>query len=70
MTPWGTYLTCEANFHQYFANRAALPHDDSRKAVHGRYGLPTGQSPRRWERYHARFDLNQEPNGNLSASDG
>jgi uncharacterized protein len=62
MTPWGTYLTCEANFHQYFANRAALPHDDSRKAVHGRYGLPTGQSPRRWERYHARFDLNQEPN--------
>ena len=62
MTPWGTYLTCEANFHQYFANRAALPDDDCRKAVHARYGLPTGQSPRRWERYHTRFDLIQEPN--------
>jgi secreted PhoX family phosphatase len=62
VTPWGTYLTCEENFHQYFANLAALADDDPRKAVHARYGLPTGNSVRRWERYHPRFDLAQEPN--------
>ncbi len=62
LTPWGTYLTCEANFHQYFANRAALPDDDCRKAVHARYGPPKGQSARHWEHYHPRFDLIQEPN--------
>jgi len=61
-TPWGTILTCEENFHQYFANRDALPDDDPRKAVHTRYGLPTGASERRWELYHPRFDLAQEPN--------
>jgi len=61
-TPWGTSLTCEENFHQYFANRDALPDDDPRKDVHARYGLPTGASERRWELYHPRFDLVQEPN--------
>ena len=62
VTPWGTYLTCEENFHQYFANRDALADDDSRKAVHTRYGLPTGASERRWELYHSRFDMAQDPN--------
>ena len=61
VTPWGTYLTCEANCHQYFANVAALPDDAPRKAVHACRGLPTGPSHRRWECYHARFDLVQEP---------
>jgi secreted PhoX family phosphatase len=62
VTPWGTYLTCEENFHQYFANGDALPDDDPRKAIHTRYGLPTEASERRWELYHPRFDLAQEPN--------
>jgi secreted PhoX family phosphatase len=62
VTPWGTYLTCEENFHQYFAHRSALPDDDPRTAIHTRYGLPTGASERRWELYHPRFDLAQEPN--------
>jgi secreted PhoX family phosphatase len=61
-TPWGTLLTCEENFHQYFANLDALPDDDPRKAAHARYGLPAGATERRWELYHARFDLAQEPN--------
>jgi secreted PhoX family phosphatase len=61
-TPWGTILTCEENFHQYFANRDAMPDDDPRKAVHVRYGIPSGASERRWELYHPRFDLAQEPN--------
>jgi uncharacterized protein len=62
VTPWGTYLTCEENFHQYFANADALPDDDPRKAIHTRYGLPTEASERRWELHHPRFDLAQEPN--------
>jgi uncharacterized protein len=62
VTPWGTYLTCEENFHQYFANADGLPNDDPRKAIHTSYGLPAGASERRWELYHSRFDLALEPN--------
>lgn len=61
-TPWGTILTCEENFHQYFANWAAIPPNDPRKGVHARYGLPAGASERKWERFHSRFDLGSEPN--------
>lgn len=61
-TPWGTVLTCEENFDQYFANRNSLPDEDPRTAIHARYGLPTGASQRKWERYHDRFDLAKEPN--------
>jgi len=61
-TPWGTVLTCEENFHQYFANAGQLPDQDPRKRVHARYGIPRGPSERRWELHHARFDVSQEPN--------
>jgi hypothetical protein len=60
-TPWGTYLTAEENFNQYFANRKALPAGKVRD-WHTRYGLPTGASERKWERIHDRFDLAKEPN--------
>jgi uncharacterized protein len=60
-TPWGTVLTCEENFNQYFANRNSLPAGDV-KVAHTRYGLPTGSSSRRWEKFHDRFDLTKEPN--------
>ena len=68
-TPWGTVLTCEENFNQYFANRAGLPDTDERKTNHTRYGvgssvsgLPVGRSERGWELYHDRFDLAKDPN--------
>ena len=68
-TPWGTVLTCEENFNQYFANRAGLADIDERKANHTRYGvgsnvtgLPIGRSERGWELYHDRFDLTKDPN--------
>lgn len=61
-TPWGTVLTCEENFNQYFANRSSFPEDDPRAAVHARYGLSTGATERLWETYHPRFDVAQEPN--------
>jgi hypothetical protein len=61
-TPWGTVLTAEENFHQYFANLDGLAKNDPRYAVHRRYGMPTGESERKWERYHSRFNVAQEPN--------
>jgi hypothetical protein len=61
-TPWGTVLTCEENFNQYFANRNGLDDADPRKAAHARYGLPGGASSRRWENHHARFNIALEPN--------
>ncbi len=61
-TPWGTLLTCEENFHQYFGNLAGLPSTDPRSAIHQRYGLPSGPSERRWERFDSRFDVTREPN--------
>jgi secreted PhoX family phosphatase len=60
-TPWGTWLTCEENFNQYFANNGLLP-DNETRAAHTRYGIPAGASGRRWETFYPRFDCNQEPN--------
>ena len=60
-TPWGTILSAEENFNQYFANAAALP-DGPTKTAHARYGVTTGASERRWETYYPRFDVAQEPN--------
>jgi secreted PhoX family phosphatase len=60
-TPWGTYLTAEENFNQYFANVNSMPNGVARTA-HGRYGLPTGASGRRWENFYDRFDCAKEPN--------
>lgn len=61
-TPWGTALTCEENFHQYFANLEQLPADDPVMAMHERYGLPEAASDRLWETFYDRFDLAKEPN--------
>lgn len=61
-TPWGTVVTAEENFHQYFGNMGQLPDDDPRKEVHSRYGVPEEASQRLWENFHSRFDVSQEPN--------
>jgi secreted PhoX family phosphatase len=62
LTPWGTIVTGEENFNQYFANMGSLAEDSPVRQLHQRYGLPEGASERRWEDYHSRFDLAQEPN--------
>ena len=69
ITPWGTVLTCEENFNQYFANRAGLSASDPPTTIHSRYGvgssvggLPANRSERGWELFHDRFDLVKEPN--------
>ncbi|MEV6179593.1 PhoX family protein [Streptomyces sp. NPDC052015] len=53
-TPWGTTLHGEENFNQYFAN--------SGRATDKRYGIGTGATERKWERFDKRFDVAQEPN--------
>jgi secreted PhoX family phosphatase len=61
VTPWGTLLTCEENFNQYFANVSTCP-DPVAVADHEVYGLPAGASERGWERvYPNRFDTAVAP---------
>ncbi|WP_069813436.1 PhoX family protein [Streptomyces sp. TP-A0874] len=60
-TPWGTVLSGEENFDQYFANAGAVT-DPVRAARLKRYGMTGGASERKWERYDRRFDVAKEPN--------
>lgn len=53
-TPWGTTLHGEENFNQYFAGGSS--------ATDKRYGIGTGATERKWERFDKRFDVAQEPN--------
>jgi secreted PhoX family phosphatase len=63
ITPWGTILTAEENFDQYFGGRAKLAAADPAKAaLYARLPAPSGESERKWERYHPRFDVSVEPN--------
>ena len=60
-TPWGTVLSGEENFNQYFGN-ADLVTDPATKARLARYGLRGTASERKWERFDRRFDVAAEPN--------
>lgn len=55
-TPWGTVLSGEENFNQYFDSTDA-PDDDGALA---RYGITS--SGRGWERVESRFSVATEPN--------
>jgi secreted PhoX family phosphatase len=57
ITPWGTYLMAEENFHLYFAGDLD-GHPEQRN--YARCGMPAARYA--WSRYHRRFDLNAEPN--------
>jgi secreted PhoX family phosphatase len=63
-TLWGTILTCEENFHQYFAGANGAP--EAAKPRLARYGFPTTtyapSGYRGWERYEERFNLTKHPN--------
>ncbi len=61
VTPWGTILSGEENFDQYFANRDAVT-DPQTHASLKRLGIPAGESGRKWERFDSRFDVSREPN--------
>ncbi|MUK75358.1 DUF839 domain-containing protein [Aliivibrio fischeri] len=57
-TPWGTYLTCEENFNDFFGSEqnTALTPDDKR------YGIKAKQSEYQWHNFDDRFDVAKNPN--------
>lgn len=60
-TPWGTILSGEENFNQYFANGGSVT-EPVQAARLKRYGITGAASERKWERFDKRFDVAQEPN--------
>lgn len=58
VTPWGTYIMAEENFHGYFSGK--LPEGHKEAANYKRYGVPEGAYE--WANFYDRFDLSKEPN--------
>jgi secreted PhoX family phosphatase len=58
-TPWGTVITAEENFNNYFGGAAA--ETGAQKESYKRYGIEK-DAQFAWGRHVARFDLDQEPN--------
>jgi uncharacterized protein len=60
-TPWGTYLACEENWHNYFANQDAS--DYQSRVSHHRYGISTGKKAKNygWNTIDKRFDATPNP---------
>ncbi|MEQ4208105.1 PhoX family phosphatase [Actinopolymorpha sp. B9G3] len=60
-TPWGTVLSGEENFNQYFEASGAV--DPAHVPAFTRYGLPTAKAAgKSWARIDERFDLTKNPN--------
>jgi uncharacterized protein len=57
-TPWGTYLSCEENFDEYFGSLADARTDPRNL----RYDLRPQSDRYRWYTHDLRFDLALEPN--------
>ena len=66
MTPWGTYLMAEENFHGYFwtdkvdADGDADLSEQAEAASMKRYGVPGKWYA--WGKYYDRFNIDREPN--------
>ena len=58
VTPWGTYIMAEENFHGYFTGE--LPANHKEAANYERLGLP--DSTYQWGGFYDRFDISKEPN--------
>ena len=58
VTPWGTYIMAEENFHGYFGGKLLEGHPEA--ANYKRYGVPEGAY--QWSNFYDRFDLSKEPN--------
>ena len=58
VTPWGTYLMAEENFHGYFLGE--LPEGHAEATNYERLGVPDGTYE--WGRFEDRFDVSKEPN--------
>jgi secreted PhoX family phosphatase len=58
VTPWGTWLSCEENFHGYFWGK--VPTESAEAKNHKRYGVAGNWYA--WGKFHDRFDVTKEPN--------
>jgi hypothetical protein len=58
VTPWGTVLSAEENFHQYFGGKVDEIKDETIKALHKRYGIRDEYG---WAAHNERFDVTREP---------
>ncbi len=58
LTPWGTWLSCEENFHGYFGGKLADNHPEAKNFK--RYGAPGNWYA--WAKWYDRFDVTKEPN--------
>ncbi|TDC79568.1 PhoX family protein [Streptomyces hainanensis] len=58
-TPWGTYLTCEENWNNYFGTEDA---DWEPTPSQARYGVSSAGGGYRWHEADSRFDLAANPN--------
>ena len=56
ITPWGTYLTAEENFINYFSGGDSLSEHEKR------WGMKKGGGGYRWHEHDARFDAVKNPN--------
>ncbi len=59
ISPWGTYLLAEENFHQYFSGDTA---ELEEKENYERYGVAGKNTRYVWGQFHDRFDVQKEPN--------
>jgi uncharacterized protein len=63
VTPWGTVLSGEENFHSYFGATEGSPGPNPVDADRfDRYGLALEPSELKWETFDPRFDLGTTPN--------
>lgn len=58
LTPWGTVLTAEENFHGYFWGKLEAGHPE--ESNNKRYGVPGNWY--NWGQHFDRFDVTKEPN--------
>jgi hypothetical protein len=58
VTPWGTYIMAEENFHGYFLGELPAGHREA--ANYERLGVPDGTYE--WGNFYDRFDVSKEPN--------
>jgi len=58
-TPWGTFLTCDENFHFYFAS--SDPEAELPDAL-ARYGVQASDRNIGWSAHDERFDIAKHPN--------
>jgi hypothetical protein len=58
-TPWGTYLTCEENFNNYFGTA-----DEKFELTPQmkRYGIEAKETRYQWSQFEERFDIAKNPN--------